>query len=360
MKQFYGMSQSGNLQDAVKGLVNPKLIILMSNGKQFEEHVEELQKLYPKVPSIGCIGMSYDTIIVENGVGVAAFTEGVNVVVNLLEQVSTMPVKYIRRLEQDVEKIGASQRDTVCIDLCAGNDACVLTTMYSVLGKRGISLMGGTGDAGKVSVNGKIYEDAVAYALVKNETGKVKVYKENMYRPLAGYRLIASKTDRSKYYRGQVDKYRWMNFGSSYLPSDMNAAYLYAQFEMADEINDSRIARWNQYYELLSPLKEAGKIELPAVPENCVHNGHMFYIKTRDLEERGRLIDFMRANDILTVFHYVPLHSAPAGLKFGRFSGEDRYTTKESERLLRLPMFYQLTEEQTTYMAGKVREFYGE
>ncbi len=167
-------------------------------------------------------------------------------------------------------------------------------------------------------------------------------------------------TDRSKYFRGQVDKYRWMNFGSSYLPSDMNAAYLYAQFEMADEINDSRIARWNQYYELLSPLKEAGKIELPAVPENCVHNGHMFYIKTRDLEERGRLIDFMRANDILTVFHYVPLHSAPAGLKFGRFSGEDRYTTKESERLLRLPMFYQLTEEQTTYIAGKVREFYGE
>ncbi len=166
-------------------------------------------------------------------------------------------------------------------------------------------------------------------------------------------------TDRSKYFRGQVDKYRWMNFGSSYLPSDMNAAYLYAQFEMADEINDSRIARWNQYYELLSPLKEAGKIELPAVPENCVHNGHMFYIKTRNLEERGRLIDFMRANDILTVFHYVPLHSAPAGLKFGRFSGEDRYTTKESERLLRLPMFYQLTEEQTTYIAGKVREFYG-
>ena len=150
-----------------------------------------------------------------------------------------------------------------------------------------------------------------------------------------------------------------MNFGSSYLPSDMNAAYLYAQFEMADEINDARIARWNQYYELLSPLKEAGKIELPAVPKNCVHNGHMFYIKTRDLEERGRLIDFMRANDILTVFHYVPLHSAPAGLKFGRFSGEDRYTTKESERLLRLPMFYQLTEEQTTYIAGKVREFYG-
>ncbi len=165
-------------------------------------------------------------------------------------------------------------------------------------------------------------------------------------------------TDRSKYYRGQVDKYRWMNFGSSYLPSDMNAAYLYAQFEMADEINNARIERWNQYYELLSPLQEAGKIELPVVPEGCVHNGHMFYIKTRDLEERSRLIDFMKKNDILTVFHYVPLHSAPAGIKFGRFSGEDVYTTKESERL-RLPMFYQLTQEQTAFIAGKVREFYG-
>lgn len=166
-------------------------------------------------------------------------------------------------------------------------------------------------------------------------------------------------TDRSKYYRGQVDKYRWMNFGSSYLPSDMNAAYLYAQFEMADEINNARIERWNQYYELLSPLQEAGKIELPVVPEGCVHNGHMFYIKTRDLEERSRLIDFMKKNDILTVFHYVPLHSAPAGIKFGRFSGEDVYTTRESERLLRLPMFYQLTQEQTAFIAGKVREFYG-
>lgn len=166
-------------------------------------------------------------------------------------------------------------------------------------------------------------------------------------------------TDRSKFYRGQVDKYRWMNFGSSYLPSDMNAAYLYTQFEMADEINQTRIARWNQYYELLSPLQEAGKVELPVVPEGCIHNGHMFYIKTKDLEERTRLIDFMKEKDVMAVFHYVPLHSAPAGLKFGRFHGEDRYTTRESERLLRLPMFYQLTEEQVEYIAGAVREFYG-
>lgn len=166
-------------------------------------------------------------------------------------------------------------------------------------------------------------------------------------------------TDRSKFYRGQVDKYRWMNYGSSYLPSDMNAAYLYSQFEMADEINQTRIDRWDQYYELLSPLQETGKVELPVVPEGCVHNGHMFYLKTKDLEERTRLIEFMKEKDVLTVFHYVPLHSAPAGIKFGRFHGEDKHTTRESERLLRLPMFYQLTEQQVEYIAGAVREFYG-
>lgn len=166
-------------------------------------------------------------------------------------------------------------------------------------------------------------------------------------------------TDRSRYFRGQVDKYRWQDFGSSYLPSDMNAAYLYAQLEMADEINSTRIARWNLYQKLLLPLKEAGLIELPVVPRECVHNGHMFYIKTKDMEERTRLINFMKENDVLSVFHYVPLHSAPAGIKFGRFCGEDKYTTIESERLLRLPMFYQLTEEQVRYIAGKVKEFYG-
>ena len=166
-------------------------------------------------------------------------------------------------------------------------------------------------------------------------------------------------TDRSRFFRGQVDKYRWMNFGSSYLPSEINAAYLSAQFDAADEINHSRLARWSQYYELLTPLAKTGKIELPYVPDGCVHNAHMFYFKTKDLEERSRLIDFLKKNDILAVFHYVPLHSAPAGIKFGRFHGEDKYTTKESERLLRLPMFYQLTEEQTEYIAGKVKEFYG-
>lgn len=165
-------------------------------------------------------------------------------------------------------------------------------------------------------------------------------------------------TDRSKYYRGQVDKYRWQDFGSSYLPSDMNAAYLWAQFEVADEINETRLARWNQYYNGLKDIEAQGKIELPCIPENCVHNAHMFYIKCRNLDERTRFIDFMKSKDILTVFHYIPLHTAPAGVKFGRFDGEDIYTTKESERLVRLPMFYSLTEEETDYIIESVKEFF--
>lgn len=165
-------------------------------------------------------------------------------------------------------------------------------------------------------------------------------------------------TDRSKYYRGQVDKYRWVNWGSSYLPSELNVAYLYAQLEAADEINDCRLARWQQYWDGLMPLAEEGKIELPFIPGECVHNAHMFYIKTKDEPERQALIDMLKEHDILAVYHYVPLHSAPAGKKFGRFHGEDKYTTKESERLLRLPMYYGLSEEQTAFVIEKIKEFY--
>ena len=167
-------------------------------------------------------------------------------------------------------------------------------------------------------------------------------------------------TNRSKFYRGQVDKYTWINHGSSYLPSDMNAAYLYAQLEKAEEINDARLVCWNRYYENLLPLKEAGKIELPTVPDGCVHNAHMFYIKAKDIEERTSLIAYLKENGIMSVFHYVPLHTAPAGLKFGRFHGEDRYTTKESERLTRLPMYYGLTLEQVDYISEAVKKFYAE
>ena len=165
-------------------------------------------------------------------------------------------------------------------------------------------------------------------------------------------------TNRAKFFRGQIDKYTWVDKGSSYLPSELNAAYLYAQFELADKITKDRMDSWNRYYEGLKGLKEEGRIELPCIPDHCKHNAHMFYIKAKDLGERTALINHLKANDILAVFHYVPLHSAPAGLKFGRFHGEDRYTTKESERLVRLPLYYGLKKEQVDYIIDKVKEFY--
>lgn len=165
-------------------------------------------------------------------------------------------------------------------------------------------------------------------------------------------------TNRSKFFRGQIDKYTWVDFGSSYLPSDINAAYLWAQLEMVDEINSDRLATWEHYRTALHPLAEAGKIQLPYIPEHCQHNAHMFYIKTADLAERSELIKHLRAREIVSAFHYIPLHSAPAGQRFGRFCGEDRYTTKESERLLRLPMYYGLPKESVDKVIESVISFY--
>ena len=165
-------------------------------------------------------------------------------------------------------------------------------------------------------------------------------------------------TDRSKFFRGQVDKYRWVNYGSSYLPSDMNAAYLWAQLELADEITKARMDRWNQYDALLRDLADKGLIEQPFVPDYCTHNAHMYYIKVRDLEQRGDFINFMKSKDVLTVFHYVPLHTAPAGLKYGRFHGEDNFTTRESDRLVRLPMYYALTEDDVNFICECVHEYF--
>lgn len=165
-------------------------------------------------------------------------------------------------------------------------------------------------------------------------------------------------TNRSKFFRGQIDKYTWVNYGSSYLPSDMNAAYLYTQLMAADEINNNRLKTWNLYKHGLESLQEKGVIDLPVIPEGCEHNAHMFYIKTKDLQERTKLIQYLKDHDIQTVFHYIPLHSAPAGLKYGEFRGEDRYTTSESERLVRLPMYYGLKEEEAEYVIDKIKEFY--
>lgn len=166
-------------------------------------------------------------------------------------------------------------------------------------------------------------------------------------------------TNRAQFFRGQVAKYNWVEFGDSYLQSDLNAAYLWAQLEKADEINQNRLATWNTYYEALKPLEMKGIVELPIIPEECEHNAHIFYLKTKDLDTRQAYIKFMKENDICCVFHYVPLHSAPAGKKYGRFVGKDEHTTSDSDRLVRLPMYYNMDSNDLEKVINKTLEFFG-
>ncbi|WP_182058938.1 dTDP-4-amino-4,6-dideoxygalactose transaminase [Pantoea sp. ME81] len=165
-------------------------------------------------------------------------------------------------------------------------------------------------------------------------------------------------TNRSQFFRGQVDKYTWRDIGSSYLMADLQAAYLWAQLEAAERINQQRLRLWQRYYDALQPLAAAGRIELPVVPVNCLHNAHMFYIKLRDSDDRQALINWMKEAEILTVFHYIPLHSSPAGERFGRLHGDDRFTTKESERLLRLPLFYNLSDNNQRTVISSLLSFF--
>ena len=183
--------------------------------------------------------------------------------------------------------------------------------------------------------------------LIREDDGRAEILREK-------------GTNRSQFLLGMVDKYTWVNYGSSYLPSELNAAYLYAQLEAANEINQARLRCWDLYMQLLTPLKENGFIELPIIPEGCTHNAHMFWLKTKNLDERTALIAWLKERGIGSAFHYVPLHSAPAGLKFGRFHGEDKYTTAESDRLVRLPMYYGLTEEDIITVTKAVEDFYNQ
>ena len=209
--------------------------------------------------------------------------------------------------------------------------------------------LGSIGDYGCFSFHEtKNYSMGEGGALLINDKDKVELAE-----------IIREKgTNRSKFFRGEIDKYTWVEAGSSYLPSDMNAAYLWAQLEKAEQINEDRLASWNMYYEELKELQEKEKIELPVIPEECTHNAHMFYIKAKDLEERTRLLAYLKENDILAVFHYIPLHNAPAGQRYGRFHGEDRYTTRESERIIRLPMYYGLERSDLDRVCEKVKRFY--
>ena len=188
------------------------------------------------------------------------------------------------------------------------------------------------------------------------EGGALLIQNEDLIEPAE---IIREKgTNRAKFFRGQIDKYTWVNYGSSYLPSDMNAAYLWAQLENIDIIQKKRLSVWNRYREGLSELEKKEYIEFGVIPDECTNNAHMFYIKVSDLETRTELISYLKEKGIMAVFHYVPLHSAPAGRKFGRFNGEDRYTTTESERLIRLPLFYSITEEEVNFIIEIVKEFF--
>lgn len=164
-------------------------------------------------------------------------------------------------------------------------------------------------------------------------------------------------TNRTKFFRGQVAKYNWVDYGDSYLPSELNAAYLFAQLEEAEQINNNRLSIWSKYYNSFEKVAKNNRVVLPTIPEDCAHNAHMFYLKMNDLDDRSLYIDFMKSNEIGCVFHYVPLHSSPAGVKYGRFSGIDEYTTKESDRLVRLPLYYKMKEEDTNTVIEKTIEY---
>ena len=268
----------------------------------------------------------------------------------------------------DETKIEAAvtERTKVIVVMHYAGVACEMDTIMDIANRHGLMVVEDAAQAVMSSYKGRAlgtignfgcysFHETKNYSM--GEGGAVLI-NNSKYNERAEI-LREKGTDRSKFYRGEVDKYTWIDIGDSYLPSDLNAAYLWAQLEIADEINESRLAAWNAYYEELLPLKEAGRIDLPVVPEGCVHNAHMFYIKTADRDERTSLMAYLRKRDIQSVFHYVPLHSSPAGLRFGRFSGEDVYTTAESDRLLRLPMYYGLKPEEAKLAADTVKAFYG-
>ena len=243
----------------------------------------------------------------------------------------------------------ACEMDTICEIAKKYNLVVIEDSAQGVMSYYKGKALGSIGEFGCYS-----FHETKNYSM--GEGGAVLINREDL---VERAEIIREKgTNRTKFFRGQVDKYTWVDIGSSYLQSELNCAYLYAQIESPDIINENRLKAWNKYYELLKPLQAEGYIELPFIPKECTHNAHMFYIKAKDLEERTRLIAFLKEKGVNAVCHYIPLHSSPAGKKFGIFNGEDKYTTKESERLLRLPMYYGIEENDVIYIAEKVREFY--
>lgn len=243
----------------------------------------------------------------------------------------------------------ACEMDTI-LDIAARHDLLVVEdAAQGVMSRYKGRALGTIGDFGCYS-----FHETKNYSMGE---GGALLIRDAQYNEQAEI-LREKGTDRSKFYRGQVDKYTWVGYGSSYLPSELNSAYLWAQLQQADAINQNRLASWQRYAEAFAPLQAAGRVELPVIPEGCVHNAHMFYLKCNDLAQRTALIRFLKEGGVQAVFHYIPLHSAPAGLRYGRFDGPDQYTTAESERLVRLPLYYGLTEADQAVVIGRVLAFY--
>ena len=241
------------------------------------------------------------------------------------------------------------EMDTICEIAKRYNLFVVEDAAQGVMGFYKEQALGSIGDFGCFS-----FHETKNYSM--GEGGAILINREDC---IERAEIIREKgTNRSRFIRGQVDKYTWVDVGSSYLQSELNCAYLYGQIENPDIINNDRLRSWNLYYELLKPLADKGRIELPVIPPECTHNAHMFYIKTKDISVRTRLITYLKENGIGAVFHYIPLHSSPAGQVFGRFHGEDKYTTKESERLLRLPMYYGLNVNEIKYIVKSLNNYF--
>ena len=269
-----------------------------------------------------------------------------NIDENLIDQAITPKTKAI----VPVHYAGISCEMNTIIDIAKKYNLIVIEdAAQGVMSKYKEKYLGTNGDIGCYS-----FHETKNYTC--GEGGAIILNDENF---IERAEIIREKgTNRSKFYRGEIDKYTWMDIGSSYLPSELNAAYLYAQLEKAEQINNDRLRSWNIYYKGLEPLAKKGLIELPFIPKECHHNGHIFYIKVKDIEQRTRLINFLKENQIMSVFHYIPLHSSVAGKKFGRFDGQDKFTTKESERLLRLPLYYKLDEKSVINIIEYINKFY--
>lgn len=268
--------------------------------------------------------------------------------------------------EKLIEKAITSKTKVICVVHYAGV-ACEMDTIMDIAHRHNLKVVEDAAQAVMSSYKGKAlgtigdygcysFHETKNYSMGEGGALLINTNTEDIERA----EIIREKgTNRSKFWRGQIDKYTWVDYGSSYLPSELNAAYLWAQLEVAKKINDSRLAIWNKYYEAFKSLATSRKIELPYIPQNCIHNAHMFFIKCKTLEDRTNFINNMKSQEIGCAFHYIPLHSAPAGQKFGYFYNEDIYTTIESDRLVRLPLWYGMSTDEINKVISAVKNYFG-